>query len=228
MIDDFRAGAIAVSPVLLGIIPFGVAVGVVNVEAGYGIAEVIGHSTMLFAGASQLAAVDLLADGTAAPVVVLTVLVINLRMLMYGAALAPHLAAQPLWRRAAGAYVMTDQAFALSIDRYREPMAPDSRFGFYLGTALTLWLPWQLSTVAGAIVGGSIPDSVPLGFAVPITFLALLVPAITDRATVAAAATAAVVATVGAGLPSNLGMLLGALSGIVVGATVALANRAGR
>ncbi len=228
MIDDLRAGAIAVSPVLLGIIPFGVAVGVVNVEAGYGIAEAIDHSTMIFAGASQIAAIDLLADGTAPAVVVLTVLVINLRMLMYGASLAPHLAEQSLRRRAFGAYALTDQAFAMSIDRYREPMDADSRYWFFLGTAVSLWLPWQLATVAGAIVGGAIPDSVPLGFAVPITFLALLVPAMTDRATVAAATTSALVATVGAGLPSNLGMLLGALSGIAVGTVVALTNRTGR
>lgn len=228
MIDDLRAGAIAVSPVLLGLVPFGVTVGVVTVEAGYGVSEVVGHSTLLFAGAAQLAAVDLLGDGASVAVVVLTVLVINLRMLMYGASLAPHLADQPLRRRAFGAYILTDQAFALSVDRYREPMAPDDRFWFYVGTGATLWLPWQLSTVAGALVGGAIPDSVPLGFAVPITFLALLVPAMTDRATVAGATTSALVATVGAGLPSNLGMLLGSLSGITVGTAVALTRRSDR
>lgn len=225
MITAFRAGVVAIAPVLLGVLPFGLAAGVVTAEAGYGIPETMGHSLLIFAGASQIAAVSLLGDGAAVPVVVLTVLVINLRMMMYAASLAPHMADIPLHRRAAGAYLLTDQAYAVSIVEFRRPMSADQRWGFYLGAALTLWLPWQLSTVAGVVVGASLPDSVPLGFAVPLMFLALLVPAVTDRPTLAAALTSATVATVGAGMPWNLGVLLGAVLGIAVGATFALANR---
>ena len=218
----FRAGATAIAPVLLGVVPFGLATGVVTVEAGYGLVETVGHSVLIFAGASQIAAVSLLGEGAAVPVVVLTVLVINLRMLMYAASLSPHLADVPLRRRAAGAYLITDQAFAVSIDEFREPSGPEHRWWFYLGAASTMWLPWQLSTITGALIGTSLPDSLPLGFAVPLMFLALLVPAVTDRPTVAAAVTSATIATLGAGLPSNLGMLLGAVAGIAVGTSVAL------
>lgn len=226
MPSAFRAGVVAIAPVLLGVLPFGLAAGVVTVEAGYGVTETVGHSTLIFAGASQIAAVSLLGDGAAVPVVVLTVLVINLRMLMYAASLSPHLADIPLHRRAMGAYLLTDQAYAVSIVEFREPSGPEHRWWFYLGAAVTLWLPWQLSTVTGALVGASLPDSVPLGFAVPLMFLALLVPAVTDRPTLAAAITSATIATVGAGLPSNLGMLLGALTGIAVGTAVALSRPA--
>ncbi len=92
---------------------------------------------------------------------------------------------------------------------------------------MTLWLPWQLSTVAGAALGSSLPDALPLGFAVPLMFLALLVPAVGARPTLAAAVTSATIATIGASLPSNLGMLLGAVAGIVVGATAALTRSRG-
>lgn len=221
----FRAGVAAIAPVLLGVLPFGLAAGVVTAEAGYGVTETVGHSMLIFAGASQIAAVSLLGDGAAVAVVVLTVLVINLRMMMYAASLAPHMADIPLHRRAVGAYLLTDQAYAVSIVRFREPLPPGDRYAFYMGAALTLWVPWQLSTVTGVLVGASLPDSVPLGFAVPLMFLALLVPAVTDRPTLAAAVTSATVATLGAGLPSNLGMLVGALLGIAVGTVVALANR---
>ena len=214
-----------IAPVLLGVLPFGLAAGVVTVEAGYGVVETVGHSTVIFAGASQIAAVSLLGDGAPVAVVVLTVLVINLRMLMYAASLSPHLADIPLGRRAAGAYLLTDQAYAVSIVEFRHDTSPDHRWQYYLGAALTLWVPWQLSTVTGALVGTSLPEGLPLGFAVPLMFLALLVPAITDRPTLAAAVTSATIATVGAGLPSNLGMLLGALAGIAVGTTVSLARR---
>ena len=223
--QSFRAGAADIAPVLLGVLPVGLAAGVVTAEAGYGILETIGHSTLIFAGASQIAAVSLLGDGAPIAIVVLTVLVINLRMLMYAASLAPHMADIPLRRRAVGAYLLTDQAYAVSIVRFREPATADQRWAYYLGAALTLWAPWQVSTAAGVVVGGSLPDGVPLAFAVPLMFLALLVPAVTDRPTVVAAVTSAAIATLGADLPSNLGMLLGALAGIGLGTAVALANR---
>lgn len=222
MTEELRAGAATISPVLLGVVPFGLAAGAVTVEAGYGVPETVGHSVLIFAGASQIAAVTLLGDGASVPVVVLTVLVINLRMLMYAASLAPHLAEVPMRRRLLGAYLLTDQAFAVSIDRFQHPTTPDQRWWFYLGAAVTLWAPWQVSTVLGTVLGAAIPESVPLGFAVPLMFLALLVPTVSDSPTLAAAVTSATLATVGAGLPSNLGMLLGAFAGIAVGTAVAL------
>lgn len=225
MTEDLRAGASTIAPVLLGVLPFGLAAGAVTVEAGYGIPETIGHSLLIFAGASQIAAVSLLGDGTGVGVVVLTVLVINLRMLMYAASLAPHLAEASLPRRLLGAYLLTDQAFAVSVDRFQRPATPEQRWWFYLGAAVTLWAPWQVSTTLGAVLGTAIPEDVPLGFAVPLMFLALLVPTISDRPALVAALTSATVATVGAGLPSNLGMLLGAFAGIGVGAAVALTRR---
>lgn len=218
----FRAGSTTIAPVLLGVLPFGLAAGVVTAEAGYGVTETVGHSVLIFAGASQIAAVSLLGDGAPVAIVVLTVLVINLRMLMYAASLAPHMADVPLRRRLLGAYLLTDQAYAVTIVDVREPRTAEHRWWFYLGAALTLWVPWQLSTVAGVLVGASLPDSIPLAFAVPLMFLALLVPAVTDRATLAAAVTSAALATLGARLPSNLGMLLGALAGIAAGTAVAL------
>ena len=223
--EELRSGAATIAPVLLGVVPFGLAAGAVTVEAGYGVPETVGHSLLIFAGASQIAAVSLLGDGAGVAVVVLTVLVINLRMLMYAASLAPHLAEVPLRRRLLGAYLLTDQAFAVSVERFQRPATPDQRWWFYVGAGFTLWLPWQASTVLGAVLGTAIPASVPLGFAVPLMFLALLVPTVSDRPTVAAAVTSATLATLAAGLPSNLGMLLGAFAGIAVGTAVALTRR---
>jgi predicted branched-subunit amino acid permease len=157
--------------------------------------------------------------------VVLTVAVINLRMMMYGASLAPHLTDLSLRRRVLGAYVLTDQSYAVSIVRFRDPAGPDERWRFYLGAGLALWLPWQLATVTGAAVGSTVPDAVPLAYSVPLMFLALLVPAVVDRPTLFAAVVSAGVATAGAGLPANLGMLLGATTGIAVGWWAAMASR---
>lgn len=212
-----RVGALRVAPLLLGIVPFGLIAGASAIEVGLGMGEAVGLSTIVFAGASQLAAIDLLGRGAPVAVVVLTALVINLRMLMYGASIAPHFAHLSLRKRAAAAYVLTDQAYALSVVQFSGDGGRTPRLAYYLGVGLPLWISWQIATVTGALVGSTIPDAIPLTFAVPLTFLALLQPTITDRPTTYAAVSAAFVAVVADPLPANLGMPLAAVTGILVG-----------
>lgn len=221
-----RAGAVAVSPIVVGVVPFGLVAGVAAVERGMTVPDAVAFSVGIFAGAAQLAAIDVLGRDGSIVVAVITVLVINLRMMMYSASLAPWLAHESLASRGLAAYLLTDQAYAISLARYTDADAEElpvaGRLPFYLGAAVTLWISWQTFTVVGAVVGGSIPDGVPLGFAIPLVFLALLPPAVMDRPTVVAAVVGALVATLGATWPANLGMLSGALSGIVAGTVVAV------
>lgn len=216
----FRSGAAAMLPILLGVIPFGLVAGVVATEVGLRLVESQGFSVLVFAGAAQLAAMDLLGDGAPVAVAAGTALVINLRMLMYSAALAPYVAGLSLRRRLVVAYLLTDQAFAISSVRFRAPHHPAQRWPYYLGGATVLWATWQSSTAAGVLVGDAVPASIPLAFAVPLSFLALLVPTVTDRPTVAAAVAAAAVAVLAAPLPANLGMFVAALTGVTVGVAV--------
>lgn len=213
----FRAGAASVAPLLLGVAPFGIVAGAAVVDAGFHAAENVGFSMVIFAGAAQLAALDLLAEDAPAIVAIATVLVINARHVMYSAALAPFFAAKPLRHRALAAYLLTDQAFAVTVTRLNAQPAFVPWLAYYFGAAVTLWATWQVATTAGVVVGGAVPDSVPLEFAVPLTFLALLVPSVVDRPTLTAAVAGAAVATVAAPLAWNLGMLLGATAGIAAG-----------
>jgi len=216
---DRRASVVAgmrdVAPFLLGIVPFGLVAGAAVVAAGLPPELAVGLSVLVFAGASQLAAVDLLGAGTNAVVVVLTVLVINLRMMMYSASLAPYLDRLSLRERVPVAYLLTDQAFALSVTRFETDDV--ARRWYYVGVALSVWLVWQVCTVVGVAVGASVPDSVPLGFAVPLTFLALLVPAVKGKASGAAALLGGTVALALTSAPFNLGLVGGALVGVVAG-----------
>lgn len=224
----FRAGMVAVAPIVLGLVPFGLIAGAAAVERGLQPWDAVAFSVGIFAGAAQLAVIEVLGTDGSVAVAIITALVINLRMLMYSASLAPWLADEPTARRALAAYVLTDQAYAVSLARYTDPAADDllagARLAYYLGAGVTLWTAWQVCTVLGILVGGSIPDGIPLTFAIPLVFLTLLPPAVTDRATVVAALVGAAVATAGALWPANLGMLVGALSGIAAGAAVALAS----
>jgi predicted branched-subunit amino acid permease len=214
---EARAGAATVAPMLVGIIPFGLIAGATPVTDGLGGASAVGLSTIVFAGASQLAAADVLAEGGSAVVAVLAACTINLRLLLYSASIAPYLAEEPLRRRLAAAYLLTDQAYAVSITRWSpdtdavDPDAADTdaagtdaagtdaagtdaagtdagrRFPFYLGAGLLLWSVWQVSTIVGVLVGAAVPADVPLDFAVPLVFLVLLVPALTARPALIAA-----------------------------------------
>ena len=214
--DDLLAGVRDVSPLMLGIVPFALVAGIAAVDAGLGLAEAIGMSVIVFAGASQLAALDLLGENAPLAVVVGTAVVINLRMLMYSASIAPYFSDYGRRLRAGLAYLLTDQAYALSVAEFDEN--PDrSRWRYYLGAAASLWIVWQVGTVAGVVIGTGVPDALGLTFAVPLVFLALLVPAMKDRPSTAAGVAGGAVAVLAAGLPLNLGLLVGALSGVAVG-----------
>jgi predicted branched-subunit amino acid permease len=217
--EEVRAGAGAVAPMLIGVVPFGLVAGATPAVNGLGLAAAVGFSTIVFAGASQLAAIDVLSDGGSAIVAALAACTINLRMLLYSASLAPHLAREPLLRRLAVAYLLTDQAYAVSITRWTtDGERPERRLPFYFGGGALLWVVWLASTIVGALIGNAVPDDLPLDFAVPLVFLVLLVPAISSRpaAIAAAAGGAAAVAAAEAGL-GPLSVMVGAISGIVAG-----------
>jgi 4-azaleucine resistance transporter AzlC len=214
--SDLRRGIRDGSPLLPGVVPFGVVVGIASAKAGLALLEAVAMSVVVFAGASQLAALDLLGRDAPLAIVLLTGTVINLRMLMYSASIAPYLTRFSGRVKATIAYMLTDQAFALAILEFRSERSVD-RVAYYLGIAAMLWVAWQIATVAGFLIGAGIPDAWGLDFAVPLVFLAVLVPAIENWPGVVAALVGGSVAFLAAGLPLNLGLLIGAASGITGG-----------
>ncbi|MFZ4518292.1 MAG: AzlC family ABC transporter permease [Microthrixaceae bacterium] len=223
-----RAGVLDILPMLVGVVPFGLVAGAAPAAAGFGVLGAVGFSTIVFAGASQLAATGVLADGGSAVVAVLAACTINLRMVLYSASLAPYLSATRRRTRLGVAYLLTDQAYAVSIRRWAgeravhdPPGRPRERVAFYLGAGLTLWVTWQVSTVVGALVGRAVPDDVPLTFAVPLVFLVLLVPTLTNRPAWVAAGAGGVAAVLAAGLGAGpLSVMVGAVVGIAAGFVV--------
>ena len=218
-LSDVRAGALDISPMLFGVVPFGLVAGATPVSEGLGAAAAMGFATIVFAGASQLAAIDVLADGGSALVAVVAACTINLRMLLYSASLAPFLAKEPLTTRLGVAYFLTDQAYATSITRWSAEDEPRRRVPYYLGGAILLWASWQVSVLTGALLSDAVPESLPLDFAIPLVFLVLLVPTLVSRPAVVAAAVGGLAAVVAAELGADeLSILVGALAGIAAGA----------
>jgi predicted branched-subunit amino acid permease len=209
-------------PFTIVVVPFGMLFGVVGTEAGLNLAQVMGFSFLVIAGASQFAALQLMTENAPTLIVVASALAVNLRMAMYSAALAPHLGAAPLWQRALVAYMNVDQTYALAVQRYETApsLSLPARVAFFLGTCLPIVPLWYAATLFGALVGSAIPPEWGLDFAVPITFLALTAPALRTAAHVAAALISVTVVLLLAGLPWNLGLLAAGLSGMIVGAEI--------
>ncbi len=215
----FAAGFFDITPILIGVFPFGLIAGIAAIEAGLDSVQAYAASPIVFAGAAQLAMMDLLGRDATPIVIVATVLVINSRMAMYSAALAPSFRGLGPIRKAYGAFVITDQSFAVSIvrfDRVAESL-PD-RFAYFMGASMGLWGTWQISTILGVVVGTGVPDEWSLDFAIPLVFMALLFPAIKDRGSTIAAITAAIAAVAFVSLPLNLGLLAASGIGITAGA----------
>lgn len=205
------------SPVILGAVPFGVVYGVAAASSGLSDMQALALSAAVFAGASQIAGVQLLSEGANLAIIWLTTFVINLRFVMYSASLAPYFQKLSAGWKALLAYPLTDQAFAFTITRIREhPDEPYKRW-YYLGNAFTLLPAWLLSSAAGLFLGAQIPASWGLEFAIPLIFLALVFPSVTDRPSALAALVAGVVAVVAYELPFNLNLILAAVFGITAG-----------
>lgn len=169
--------------------------------------------------------IELTNTGTAALVVIASALVINSRHIMYSAALADDFRAFPAVWRYGLPYLMTDQAFAVSITRYATVDDPTYRRWFFLGAGMGLWVPWQITTAVGTLVGAQIPESWSLEFAIPLVFMVLLVPALTDRPGLAAAVAGGATAVLARDLPYGLGLIVAALIGITAGVVVERLSR---
>lgn len=207
-------------PFILVIVPFALLFGVVATEAGLNVVEVMGFTVLVIAGAAQFAAVQLMTENAPTIIVILTALAVNLRMAMYSASLTPYLGKAPIWQRALVAYMMVDQAYALSQLKYElEPeLTVPERVAYFIGSVAPLVPLWYGATYIGAVAGAQIPASFALDFALPITFLAMIAPALRTLAHVVAAVTSVVLALVLAWMPYGSGLLVAALGAMVVGA----------
>lgn len=214
----FWAGARAEIPLLIGVFPFGMIYGALAMDAGLSTAAAQAMSPLVFAGSAQFITTQLVRDSAPGFVIVLTIAVVNLRHVLYSASLAPMLASVSTRWKAFLSYLLTDEAYAPTILHYeKEGVKPFSHW-FLFGAGAALWVTWQLSTALGIFLGAAIPDSWSLDFALPLTFIAMVVPVLKNRPSIAAAVSAGLVALATYSLPYKLGLILAALVGIVVGA----------
>lgn len=218
--QEFWTGVRDESPILLGVVPFGLIFGALAISSGLSAAAAQAMSSIVFAGSAQFIAAQLLGADASGIVILMVIFVVNLRHALYSASVAPHVRhLGPGWKMLL-AYLLTDEVYAVVISHYNRTGDPAHRHWYFLGAGLTLWTSWQMSTAVGIFIGAQIPRQWPLGFVLPITFIALVVPVLRDKASVAAAVIAGGLGLFAVGMPYKTGILVAALAGIIIGMIV--------
>jgi predicted branched-subunit amino acid permease len=215
----------AAIPLFIPAIPFGLVLGVAITDSAMPTTVAWSTNVFVFAGAAQLATVSLAATATWLTLVA-TAAVINLRHVMYSAALSPRFNDQPRWFRWIGPFFLIDQLFALTSVRTTMP-GPDWR-RFYLSAGIFYFLSWTTVVTIGLVVGSSIPTEWRLDVAPAIMFAGLVVLGLANRPGIVAAVVGAGACLLALEVPNNGGILVGAVSGVIAGylADVAESRRA--
>jgi len=215
--STYWAGVRAEFPLLVGVFPFGMIYGALALDAGLSRAAAQMMSSIVFAGSAQFVTAQLVRDAAPALVILLTIAVVNLRHMLYSASLAPYLKNLSLRWKIVLSYLLTDEAYAPAILHYEQTGIKPASHWFLLGAGTALWTTWQISTALGIFLGAAIPEAWPLDFALPLTFIAMVVPNLKSSPMIAAALSAGLVALLAYALPFKLGLILAALTGILVG-----------
>lgn len=219
----FLLGLRSVLPLLLGVAPFGVIYGVIALQSGIPALAAVAMSSIVFAGSAQFLLAQLAGAGAPLLLSVGAVGLINLRHALYSASVAPLLARLPRRWKLLLAYLLTDEAYAAAIPHLLSaPGRPQGESAHWIlfGTGFGLWAGWQVSTVAGVAIGAQLPAGLGLDFALPLTFIAIVVPMIDSRALLVTALAAGSAAVLLAALPYKLGLFLAALAGLIAGAAL--------
>lgn len=218
----FLRGCRRALPFLIVVVPFAMLFGALATDAGLSLFEVITFSAVVFAGAAQFAALQLMHDHAPLLVILATSLAVNLRMVMYSISLSPHLGVAPLGIRAAIAYFLVDQSYVTSIAEFdsNPKLTVPEKVAYFFGTITPIAPLWYLSTYLGARIGRSIPPEYALDFAVPITFLAIIAPMIRTLPQIAATGVSIFGALAFVKLPFGTGLLVAAGLAMATGAAL--------
>lgn len=217
--QEFFAGTQAVIPLILGAIPFGLIFGALAIEVGLTPLETIAMSLFVFAGSSQFIGITLIGEGASPLLIVLTTFIVNARHALYSASVAPYLGHLPRWWLLPLAFLLTDEAFAVTISRFESDYGKSqNRHWFMLGAELGMFVPWQIVTLLGIIAGALLQDSdLGLDFAMSVTFIGIVVPLVRTRPMLVSAVVAGAAALAFDGLPNKLGLMIATFAAIAAG-----------
>ena len=170
----FFKGITDVSPLMIPVIPFGIIFGVLAIDLGLSPITTIAMSIIIFGGASQIIFLQLFSAGASSLIILSSVGAVNSRHLLYGAVLSEHMSDFKMTWKIIISYFLVDQAFAVTNSYLKKSNNKDKAFHSF-GAGATCWIIWQTTTIIGIFLGSIIPEKLGLSFAVPLTFIALII-----------------------------------------------------
>ena len=210
----FLKGIIDVSPLMIPVVPFGLIFGILAIDIGFTPLATMGMSLIIFGGASQIVLLQLFSGGASSLVIISSVGAVNSRHLLYGAVVSEHVSDLKLIWKIIISYFLIDQAFARS-NEYFKKNNDKNKYFHLIGGGVTCWVIWQTTTFLGIILGSAIPEKLGLSFAVPLTFLALLVNDFRKMINVIVIIISGLVATLGYNyIPYKAYVIVAALTGL--------------
>ncbi|MFI4890920.1 MAG: AzlC family ABC transporter permease [Steroidobacterales bacterium] len=211
--DAFRAGYTDIAPAIPATMAWGLVTGVAMAQSGLSLAQAYGLAVLAFAGSAQLAVLPLLTSHAPVIVTVLTALIVNLRFVIYSAAMKSDFLMLPFSKRLGLAYLIGDFPFVL-FTRRGPQCDPSLRPVYFFGIGLCNLVVWHIGSFAGLLVAGSVPAEWGLDFAGMVALVALLVPMLANRAGLAACAVGGGVGILLDGVPAHAGLVPATLAGI--------------
>ena len=171
----FKIGFFDVAPHLLSVIPFGIIFGAIGIELGFDPIMTYATSLIIFGGASQIVFLQLLSGGASSLIAITSVGVINSRHLLYGAVLSKYLDKLSLIKKLFISYFIVDQGFAVSNVYLKKNSEQSFNYYHLMGSGIILWFCWQIATIIGIFLGSIVPEELGLKFAIPLTFIAIII-----------------------------------------------------
>ena len=216
----WREGFRAALPELFCIAAWGMVVGIAMIKSGLSLPQCLGMTLLVYAGSAQLASLPLIASHAPIWVIFATAIVINLRFIIFSVLLAPHFSHLPWRQRLAFGYVSGDMTTAMFLQRYPSEEPVPGKLSFFKGLMYPNWLAWQVGSIAGILLGSTVPAEWGLGFAGTLAILCILIPLIANRAALCGVVVAAAVSVLAHGLPYKLGLLAAVVLGMVTSMVV--------
>jgi predicted branched-subunit amino acid permease len=218
----FYDGLQACFPMMPGIFAWGLVTGMAMVKTGLTVWQAVGMTFLVYAGSAQLAALPLIVAGIPLWVVFVTALVVNLRFVIFAAAIAPHFTHLPWYKRLGYGYFNADVTMALFPRRFPPETVgqTEGKIAYFAGICYPNWLVWQVGSVLGILLASQIPENWGIGFAGTLALLAITIPLTMNSAALAGVVVAAVVAVASSALPYRLGLLVAVLAGMTAAMAV--------
>jgi predicted branched-subunit amino acid permease len=218
---NFRSGAregfMAFLPLSVGLVPWALVMGMAMTSAGFSPLQAMGMNIIVFAGTAQLGTLPLIAADAPVWLIITTALALNLRFVIFSAAIAPGFRGVGAPGRWLAGHVLTDGVFAVCLDKLLHVEDPAWRLGYYLAPALWAWVLWQVFALTGIYAAGFIPKTWSLEFMATIALITLLVPMAKVRPMLIAALVGGASATLLRNMPLRLGVVAGICAGIAAG-----------